>query len=155
NESRTPHSMEAAIYADIAGEPYNEIVGPTRDRAGGVNGIILRGGYIVAEFGDTRRVDMTMSATKSYLSTAVGLAVGRGLIRTVNDRVKDYVMDGNFDSEHNAKITWEHLLNQTSDWSGVLWDKPDWADRPEGEKWEWASRPLKDPGTRWKYNDVR
>ena len=35
-----------------------------------------------------------------------------------------------FTSEHNAPITWEHLLRQTSDWSGTLWGKPDWADRP-------------------------
>ena len=35
-------------------------------------------------------------------------------------------------SGHNATITWEHLLRQTSDWQGTLWGKPDWADRPEG-----------------------
>ena len=35
---------------------------------------------------------------------------------------------------HNATITWDHLLRQTSDWQGTLWGKPDWADRPEGER---------------------
>lgn len=46
-----------------------------------------------------------------------------------------------------------HLLQQTSDWSGTLWDIHDWADRPEGD--DPANRPLHAPGTRYKYNDVR
>jgi len=29
-----------------------------------------------------------------------------------------------------SQITWEHLLNQSSDWSGTLWGLHDWADRP-------------------------
>ncbi|MEZ4933717.1 MAG: hypothetical protein R2788_16545 [Saprospiraceae bacterium] len=40
--------------------------------------------------------------------------------------VVDYVWDGTFDGEHNAKITWEHLLNQSSNWSGTLWGSHDW-----------------------------
>ena len=39
-----------------------------------------------------------------------------------------------FESPHNSKITWEHLLRQTSDWQGTIWGKPDWADRPEGRR---------------------
>jgi CubicO group peptidase (beta-lactamase class C family) len=60
-----------------------------------------------------------------------------------------------FEDPHNQSITWEHLLRQTSDWKGVLWGKPDWADRPEGKPEEWANRKLHQPGTRYKYNDVR
>jgi len=34
--------------------------------------------------------------------------------------------------------------------------KPDWADRPEGEKpSEWPNRKLWEPGTHYKYNDAR
>jgi len=61
-----------------------------------------------------------------------------------------------FDSPHNQKIKWDHLLRQTSDWQGTLWGKPDWADRPVGEKMEdWQNRKLWEPGTHFKYNDVR
>ncbi len=130
-------------------------VGPTRPRVGGVNGVLVRNGYVVAEWGDLNRVDMTFSATKSYLSTTVGIAVDGGLIRDVHDPVGDYVHDGSFDSDHNSRITWHHLLNQTSDWSGVLWDKPDWADRPLGDKWDHHRREMREPGTYFKYNDVR
>lgn len=135
-------------------EPYSEVVGPMKKR-GGVSGLILRHGYIVAEWGDTSRVDMTFSVSKSYLSTVAGLAYDRGLIRDVHDRVGDYVRDGGFDSPHNRVITWHQMLNQTSDWSGTLWGKPDWADRPEGEPAGWPNREMKTPGTHWKYNDVR
>ena len=65
----------------------------------------------------------------------VGLAWQKGLIRDVNDLVRDYVnQPGLFDTPHNATITWDHLLRQTSDWQGTLWGKPDWADRPEGQR---------------------
>ncbi len=140
-----------------AREPYDDLVGPTKPRAP-LNGLITRHGYLVAEWGETRRVDMTFSVTKTFLSTVVGLAWQKGLIRDVNDPVRDDVpaLAEMFDGPHNSKITWDHLLRQTSDWSGTLWGKPDWADRPEGDKpTDWPNRKLSEPGTRYKYNDVR
>jgi CubicO group peptidase (beta-lactamase class C family) len=115
-------------------------------------------GYIVAEWGEPARVDMTHSVTKTFLTTVVGLAWQRGLIRDLNDRARDYMPPGVdlFEAEHNQKITWDHLLRQTSDWQGTLWGKPDWADRPEGKtSADWPNRPLREPGTHFKYNDVR
>lgn len=137
-------------------EPDNTIVGPTKKR-GGPAGMIVKNGYIVAQWGDTKRVDMTFSVTKSYLSTVAGLALDAGLIRDVNEKAGNYVCDGTFASEHNSKITWRHLLNQSSDWSGILFDKPDWADRPPKNKTpeELKRRELKKPGTTFEYNDVR
>lgn len=132
-----------------AREPFGEIVGPVKER-GGQNGILLRDGFIVAEWGDTERVDMTFSVTKSYLSTMAGLALDDGLIKDVHDPVKNYVHDGGFDSEHNSKITWHMLLNQTSEWQGEMFGKPDWSDRYAGKK-----EPMREPGTHWRYNDVR
>ena len=137
-------------------EPFDTPIGPVQPRAA-LNGLILRHGYIVAEWGETTKVDMTFSVTKSFLSTVVGLAWQKGLIKDVNDRVRDYVPGtGLFDAPHNQAITWEHLLRQTSDWQGTLWGKPDWADRPEGQTpADWPNRKLYDPGTHYKYNDVR
>ena len=154
NEFRGPRDLKAAISSSF--EPDNTIVGPTKDR-GGPAGMIIKNGYIVAEWGDTRRVDMTFSVTKSYLSTVAGLALDAGLIKDVHDKVGTYVTDGTFASEHNSKITWHHLLNQSSDWSGTLFDKPDWADRPPrgSTPEELKQRELEEPGTSFKYNDVR
>ena len=153
--------LEAVIRETHADEgPFAEIIGPTRPR-GGPNGLVLRHGYLVAEWGDTARADMTFSASKSYLATVAGLALDRGLIRSVDDPVRDYVDDGGFDSAHNRAITWRHLLQQTSEWEGTLWGKPDQVDRNravQGERQlapKGAERALRPPGTHWEYNDVR
>lgn len=139
-------------------EPYfGGQIGPTRERAA-VNGLVIRCGRVVAEWGDTQRVDMAHSITKTFLSTVVGLAWQQGLIRSTDDRVADAMPAGVdlFTAPHNAPITWEHLLRQTSDWQGTLWGKPDWADRPVGKTpADWPNRPLHAPGTHYKYNDVR
>ena len=61
-----------------------------------------------------------------------------------------------FSDPHNAPITWEHLLRQTSDWSGELWGIPDWADRPVGDTIDaMRNRQFYASGTHYKYNDVR
>ncbi len=136
-------------------EPNFQIYGPTKPRLNSA-GLIIRHGYIVAEWGDTERVDMTFSVAKSYLSTIAALAHGDGLVPDLQQPVAKLVHDGSFDSAHNRKITWHHLLNQTSDWQGTLWDVPDWADRPEGDDPAlWPKRQLHEPGAYYKYNDVR
>src|SRR5258708_30458164 len=70
-----------------AAEPFDTPIGPIKDR-GGASGIITRHGYIVAEWRDPKRVDMTFSVTKTFLTTVVGLACQRGLIRHVNDNAR-------------------------------------------------------------------
>ena len=149
HEVKWLRDMRAQIERDVANEPYSQLLGDAKER-GGPAGVIVRYGYIVAEWGDTDRVDMSFSVAKSYLSALAGLAVDRGLIMDINDPVWKYVTDGGFDSAHNTAITWHMLLNQTSEWEGVLWDKPDLADRRRG-----YGRKLQEPGTFWEYNDVR
>jgi CubicO group peptidase (beta-lactamase class C family) len=156
-EAQTPKGGWQFQANSFAKEPFNSIIGPVQDR-GGAAGLIIHKGYIVAEWGDPARVDMTHSVTKTFLTTTVGLAFQKGLIKDVNDYVRDYMPPDIdlFASEHNRKIKWDHLLRQTSDWQGTLWSKPDWADRPVGANAaEWANRKLWEPGTHYKYNDVR
>src|SRR5207245_1548065 len=71
-------------------------------------------------------------------------------------------LDDGFESPQNRPITWRHLLQQTSEWEGTLWGKPDSIDhyrdvgRSElggGDKG--PARALRPPGTYWEYNDVR
>jgi CubicO group peptidase (beta-lactamase class C family) len=157
--SENPASKDLAIDLATtfgAREPFDTPIGPVKPR-GALNGLVIRRGFVVAEWGETERVDMTFSVTKSFLSTVVGLAWQKGLIKDVHDKVGPSVpLTDLFESPHNAKITWDHLLRQTSDWQGTLWGKPDWADRPEGERpSDWPNRKLSEPGTRYKYNDVR
>ncbi len=156
NESQNPRDLALEHEVLFGREPHSEGIGPFKTR-GDMTGIIVRHGYIVAEWGEPMRVDMTFSMTKSFLSTTVGLAYDRGLIRDLNHRVQAYVPTDEFASAHNSTITWDHLLRQTSDWEGTLWGKPDWADRPPTDVplMEYVNRQHNEPGTSYKYNDVR
>ena len=156
NEYNGSRDLRIAILKGFEREPFHEVLGPTKKR-GGPAGMILKNGYVVAKWGDTKRVDMTFSVTKSFLSTVAGLAIDNKLIANENDKVINYIWDGTFDGNHNKKITWEHLLQQNSDWTGELWGGKDWADRPprEGELDDWKFRKLNEPGTVMEYNDVR
>ncbi len=173
SETKSPRDQFESNAIGFAREPYGEPLGPYATR-GPASGVIIRRGYVAATWGDPTAVEMTHSVTKSLLSTVVGLAVARGLIRSVNDTVRPYIgpiyalnappspgsgtggafIDA-FGSPHNRRLTWDHLLRQVSDWEGTLWDKPDWADRPEGNADTWRTRPRNEPGTAYKYNDVR
>ena len=155
NEYSGSRDLRIAILKGFAHEPYHKILGPTKKR-GGPSGLILKNGFQIATWGDIKRVDMTFSVTKSYLSTVAGLAVDQNLIST-KEKVSTTVWDTTFDGSHNQQITWEHLLNQSSDWSGTLWGGHDWADRPpkEGSIDDWKNRDFYTPGTRFEYNDVR
>ena len=162
-EHETPWSRDLSLEVGRDFQerpPWNETLGPVRPR-GGPNGLLLRHGLVVAEWGDPTRVDMTFSVAKSYLSILAGLAWDRGLIGDPHERVRATVDDGGFDPPCNDTITWHHLLQQTSEWEGVLWDKPDLIDRnravggrrsnaPKG-----SHRDLRPAGQFWEYNDVR
>lgn len=162
-ETSWPTDLSKGLNSGTASNeppPWNKVLGPTRDR-GGPNGVLLRSGKIAARWGDTRRVDMTFSIAKSYLSILTGVAVARGLIRDVDDPMRDYALDDEFDSPQNRDISWRHLLQQTSEWEGTLWDKPDLVDRNRqvgvgsDNSRKGTHRDLQAPGNFWEYNDVR
>ena len=162
-ETKAPRNLVTNHYQTFGREPFGDAIGPIKER-GEPTGLIIRHGYIVAEWGEPLRVDMTHSVTKSLLSTVVGIAVDRGMINSIHDTVRDYVAPiqlynssggGSradrlgtsdllfpFDTPHNRMITWDDLLRQTSDWEGTLWGKPDWADRgrPPSADMHYSSR---------------
>ena len=178
NESSSPRDLLQSHYRSFAREPFGEAIGPIKPR-GAQTGIIVKDGYIVAEWGEPARVDMTFSVTKSFLSTVVGLAWAEGQIGSADDLVGPYLPpillppgDGEpgsesgtgfgarrpvqlFESAHNRQITWDHLLRQISDWEGTLWGKPDWSDRPSDDPNEWLTRERAAPGSTYEYNDTR
>ena len=176
SETRNPRDLTLNHYQTFGREPFGYAIGPIKDR-GDPTGVVVHKGYIVAEWGEPLRVDMTHSVTKSLLSSVVGIAYDRGMIRSIDDPVRDYVAPilpynpgaaGDksdrlvrsdllflFETPHNRTITWNHLLRQTSDWEGTLWGKPDWADRPTEKPGEWLTRPRSKAGSAYKYNDVR
>jgi len=131
-------------------------LGPLPKQRAATNGIVLRHGYIVAQFGDTKANDPVYSVAKSFLSTLAGIAVARGLIKDVNDPVAKYIHDGGYASPHNAKITWKNHLQQESEWEGSLWGKnANFVGVEEFGEGQMAPRPIHDPGSFYEYNDVR
>lgn len=156
HEVTTPRDLAESLRQSYAKEPGYKILGPTRAR-GPLTGLVIRRGKVVAAWGEPERNDMTFSVAKTFVSTVAGLAWDRGMIRRLEDRVGPYMPEPElFADPHNAPITWDHLLRQTSDWSGTLWGVADWADRPVGATpADYPNRPRHLPGTFFKYNDVR
>lgn len=178
SESKELRDLKKAHYLSAFGrEPFGYAVGPLKER-GPATGLVIRNGYIVAQWGEPERIDQTFSVAKSFLSSVVAITYQQGMINRLDDKVYTYMapiipyrpVTGSinkaeeieqkdvidlFDTEHNRKITWDHLLRQTSDWEGTLWGKPDWADRPQGSPADWLTRKRNEPGTVYKYNDTR
>lgn len=178
HESNANPNLKIAHYESAFGrEPFGYPIGPMKMR-GPATGLIIYKGYVVGQWGDPDRVDLTFSVAKSFLSTTAGLAVKEGLISSEKDLVYPYMAPiypyepaklminkadhfeeedtfELFDTEHNRTITWDHLLRQTSDWEGSLWGKPDWADRPREGVQEKRERPQNAPGSLYEYNDTR
>ncbi len=151
NETKLPKNLWLSQAMQYGKEPFSDPIGPMADR-GPAAGLIVYKGFVIASWGNTNSVESVNSVTKSMVSTVVGLAIDKGLIKNIQDPVFTYippiqVFNGEgvtanqnpiakssfiypFETDHNRKINWDHLLRQTSDWEGVLWGKPDWEDRP-------------------------
>jgi CubicO group peptidase (beta-lactamase class C family) len=147
--------------AEIFGRP----LGPLPSTRAGTNGIILKDGYIIAEFGDVHAVDPTYSVAKSYLSTTLGLSIDRGIIGSIDERVGERVNASLGDNgfvdpagapAHNALVTWKHFVTMTSEWRGEMFGKThDFPGAAEYGKSAMQPRELRPPGTFFEYNDVR
>jgi len=165
-ESKWPRSMKMPdgqfVMTYDSGEkaPDNEVLGPVTPR-GGHAGVVYRGGKLLAEWGEVAHPDMTFSVAKSYLALLAGLALGDGLIKSLDDKVGDYVHDDGFTSPQNKDITWRHLLTQTSEWQGTMFGKEDRIDHNRvvglavAEAPKGTRRKLRKPGSFYEYNDVR
>ncbi|MDP6079593.1 MAG: serine hydrolase [Arenicellales bacterium] len=161
NEIDWPCDLYAALEQGVLDSPpYNIALGITRPR-GGVNGVVLRRGETVATWGDVERPDFTFSVAKSYLALLAGVAFRDGLITDVDAPLYHLHLDDSFSQLQNRTITWRHLLQQTSEWEGTLFDLPDLVDRnrglaPDGDNaLKGTHRDLQRPGQFWEYNDVR
>lgn len=142
--------------------PFNRLLGPVHPR-GPVSGTIVVDGRTLLSWGEPNRTDLTFSIAKTYLALLAGVAHDRGFIPNVNEPVRVRAPGIGFEAGRNAAVTWEHLLQQTSEWEGSVFGVPDQVDRyrtlafqggtAQGKKGD--PRPLQEPGTFWEYNDVR
>jgi CubicO group peptidase (beta-lactamase class C family) len=143
--------MASYLAAAVSDVSHREVVGPLLD-GGGASGVVLRRGAVLAEWGDPARAEMAFSATKSVLALVAGVAFDDGLLR-LDESACHSVSLPQLAGPHGRRITWRHLLDQTSQWEGELWGKPTAADaQSTREGTESAGGP---PGAGWAYNDVR
>ncbi|MGE0043662.1 MAG: serine hydrolase domain-containing protein [Vicinamibacterales bacterium] len=135
---------------------FGSLLGPMPNTRAATNALVIRHGYIVGEFGDTKRADPTYSVAKSMLSTVAGVAVRDGRLGDLDEPVGRTVTDGGYAGPHNGAITWRMHLQQESEWQGEMFGKRD--DFVGAEAFgagERKPRTLQAPGTFYEYNDVR
>ncbi|KAB7730370.1 serine hydrolase [Rudanella paleaurantiibacter] len=154
--AKTQETTQMAPDFSTQEEIFGKLLGPMPTSRAATNGIVLRRGYIVAEWGDTRRADPTYSVAKSVLSTVLGITLDRKLIGRIDEPVRQRIQDGGYESAQNSQVTWEHHVRQTSEWEGDLWGKnADFVGKEAFGKGERKPRSLQKPGTFYEYNDVR
>lgn len=135
---------------------FGTLLGPIPTSRAGTNGVIIRNGYLVAEFGDTNSADPTYSVAKSMLATVAGVAMREGLIKDLDAPVRSQIRDGGYDSPQNARVTWRHHLQQVTEWEGEMWGKKhDFVGTVAFGDGERKPRALEAPGSHYEYNDVR
>ena len=108
--------------------PYNRLYGPVHGR-GPVSGVIFHKHHQLAQWGDVHKADLTFSVAKTYLALLAGVAFDRGLLTDVHEPVMAKCPGIGFEGERLSRITWQHLLQQTSEWEGSCLGIPEQVDR--------------------------
>jgi CubicO group peptidase (beta-lactamase class C family) len=174
--------MESYLGGILTGQPYQQLLGPLRNGRG-PSGVCVHAGRLVAEWGDPAALEMSFSVTKTYLSLLAGVAINAGLIAAVDEPVRRTAPSEAFEGRPHERITWRHLLQQTSGqrlpsvsggahWGGGVWASAydharvgllylrggRWRDQtvitPQWIEQSWAPCPVKtDYGYLWWRND--
>ncbi len=155
SEAKSPRDLALNHPLSQAREPFDDPVGPFKPR-GPQTGIIVRHGYLVAEWGEPKRVDMTFSVTKSFVSTVVGLAYDRGLIRDLDDKVAATTCRPSTSSRSTtARSPGTTCCGRRATGRARSGASPTGPIGPQGEPSTWTTRARNEPGSVYKYNDVR
>ncbi|WP_338082350.1 serine hydrolase [Ferrimicrobium acidiphilum] len=143
--------IDAYLARQVSDDSHREVIGPLVPASGG-SGVVLVEGREVASWGDPDVAEMAFSATKSVVSAVAGCAFDDGLLRP-EEPVYEVVVLSAASPQLDPRVSWAHLLQQTSQWEGELWGKPTSVDAQSfREGTEVHGTP---PGAGWAYNDVR
>ncbi len=121
------------------------------------NGLIIRHGYIVGEFGDTTANDPVYSVAKSFLSTVGSLAFDQGLIKDINDPVSINTSTMAATIRRTirrspGRITSSRKANGKARCGGRTRTSLAWSSSVTAKR---EPRLIQNPGTYYEYNDVR
>ncbi|MES2760350.1 MAG: serine hydrolase domain-containing protein [Pseudomonadota bacterium] len=149
------HETTRALDFSDQERTFGALLGSMPTRRAHTNGLVIYKGFVVAEFGDTAFVDPAYSVAKSMLSTVAAVAQRDGRIGSLDEPVRKRVQEG-YDTPRNAGVTWQHHLQQESEWEGSMWGKQhDFVGAAAFGQGERKPRALQQPGTFYEYNDVR
>jgi CubicO group peptidase (beta-lactamase class C family) len=124
--------------------------------------LVLRGDTLLVEaypLGGARdEVTTSFSMAKSVLSTALGIAIERGEVESLEDPVTNYVPELLDSDERFGRITLRHLVSMTS---GLRYEEQGlpWSDdavtyySPDLRATALSAEVVEAPGTRWHYNN--
>ncbi len=126
--------------------------------------VIIKNGYLVFEeyFNDEyspETLHILYSVTKSITSALIGIAIDKGFIDNVSQRMVDFFPDETMQNldERKKRITLEHILTMTA---GFDWEGPDDMEHTWGQA-VLSRNPIEyilnvpmqyEPGTVWYYN---
>jgi CubicO group peptidase (beta-lactamase class C family) len=125
--------------------------------------LIVRNGYLVAEMYHHPYAALTLhhifSSTKSFTSTLIGMALARGDISSLDQRVIDFFPDrtvANLD-DYKRAMTLENLLTMSGgfDWRGGMLENPsldEWTSQPDWVQAMLDWPVIHEPGTIFTYN---
>ncbi|MHB1510870.1 MAG: serine hydrolase domain-containing protein [Acidimicrobiales bacterium] len=143
--------IDTYLARQVADDRHREVIGPLVPASGG-SGVLLAEGHEVASWGDPDVAEMAFSATKSVVSAVAGCAFDDGLLRP-EQPVHEVLELAAATPQLDSRVSWAHLLQQTSQWEGELWGKPTSVDSQSfREGTEVHGTP---PGKGWAYHDVR
>jgi CubicO group peptidase (beta-lactamase class C family) len=125
--------------------------------------IVLHGDQLLYEGyfngADRATIQTSFSATKSFTSTLVGIAIHEGFIYSLDDSITNYLPELLVGDPRFEKITIRHLIMMTS---GLRWDRDDsnpFSDdfvtyySPDLRETALNSKIVEAPGQRFTYND--
>ena len=134
---------------------FGTVLGPLPKQRAATNGIILRHGYIVAEFGDTQTNDPVYSVAKSFLSTVAASPLTRADQECQRSR-RQLHPRWRLRLAAQRPITWKNHLQQESEWEGNMWGKnADFVGARSSATASANRARSRTPGAFYEYNDVR
>jgi CubicO group peptidase (beta-lactamase class C family) len=127
--------------------------------------LVIKNGYLIAEGyfneGSVEQLSGRQSATKSFTSAMVGVALDRGCLSSVDQRMMDFFPEvaGQIDDPRKEQITIRHLLQMRA---GYPWEErmPGYMDSLFfSDNWHWIPHVvdfplLSDPGTEFGYSNL-
>ena len=151
-------TLDEVTMSDGATENLSEVLEGTHT----TSFLVLRGEKLLVEEyplgGERDDVTTSFSMAKSILSTALGIAIERGAVQSLDDPITRYVPELLEEDKRFAKITLRHLVSMSSGLSYSEWGLP-WSDdavtyySPNLRDTAMSAEVDDEPGKEWHYNN--